>query len=113
MRFIVFIFSILFLLSCAGIKKEDNSMKNTSVEEHTKITGKIQIYGNEPHTFVGIVDRDGNEYAVYLSSGEDELRRLQGYLIEFTVVFRNDQRVDGSLYLNGGTVEPIAWVLSQ
>jgi hypothetical protein len=29
------------------------------------LTGRIQIYGNEPHTFAGIIDEDGTEYAIY------------------------------------------------
>jgi hypothetical protein len=83
-----------------------NSMGNT-----IKITGKIQIYGNEPHTFVGIVAEDGAEYAVYPPSKEEELRTLQGYLIEFTVVLLDEPQGFGSLFLKGGTVTPIEWTV--
>jgi len=113
MRFIIFIFTTIFLLSCVGVKNENNTMEDKTVEEHIKITGRIQIYGSEPHTYVGIVDRNGNEYAVSNRSVEDDLRKLQGHVIEFTVIFRNDQRVYGSLFLKSGTVEPITWVVLQ
>jgi hypothetical protein len=77
----------------------------------TKILGRVQIYGNEPHTFVGIVDQNGTEYAVYPSSQEEELRKLQGYLIEFTVVFLDEEEPQsyGGLFLKGGTVTPVTW----
>ena len=83
-----------------------NSMENT-----IKITGKIQIYGNEPHTFVGIIAENGQEYAVFPPSKEEELRTLQGYLIEFTVVLLDEPQGFGSLFLKGGTVTPIEWTV--
>ena len=86
----------------------DAESGNTSI-----ITGKIRIYGNEPHTFVGIVDENGKEYAVYPLSKEEELRKLQGHLIEFTVVLLDEPRTYGSLFLKGGTVTPITWKLIQ
>jgi len=85
-----------------------NSMENT-----IKILGKIQIYGNEPHTFVGIVAEDGTEYAVFPPAKEEELRTLQGYLIEFTVVLLDEPQGFGSLFLKGGTVTPIEWKTVQ
>ena len=77
----------------------------------TTITGRVEIYGNEPHTFVGIIDENGIEYAVYPSSKENELRQLQGYIIDFTVLLLNEPQGFGSLFLKGGTVEPIGWEL--
>lgn len=112
MRLAIFFLVFLSFLSCASAKNR-GGMENTSTEEPVKVTGRIQIYGNEPHTFVGIVDKDGNEYAVYIRSGEDELRRLQGHLIEFTVVFLDDQQSYGGLFLKGGTVELIEWEIIQ
>ena len=80
----------------------------------TKITGRIQIYGNEPHTFVGIIDRqDGTEYAVYPPSGEEELRELQGRLIEFTVIKQDKPMGLGGLLLRGGTVTVVEWRIVQ
>lgn len=103
--FVMFTIAPFFLFS-SGIKEEMNN-----AEGAVKITGKIEIYGSEPHTFVGIVDENGTEYAVHAPSREDELRRLQGRLIEFTVVFLDDPQVFGSLFLKGGTVEPLGWVI--
>jgi len=74
-----------------------------------KITGRVQIYGNEPNTFTGIVDQAGTEYAVYPPAQEERLRALQGHLIEFTVIPINEPKSYGSLFLKGGTVEPITW----
>jgi len=53
----------------------------------TKLTGRVQIYGNVPHTYLGIVDEKGIEFAVYPPEQEEKLRGLQGHLIEFTVIF--------------------------
>ena len=76
----------------------------------TKITGRVQIYGNEPHTFVGIIDQqDGTEYAVYPPSKEEELRGLQGHLIEFTVIKQDEPMGLGGLQLKGGTVTVVEW----
>jgi len=82
---------------------------NTGTENMTKLTGRVQIYGSEPHTFAGIVDENGTEFAVYPPEQEEELRKLQGHLIEFTVVFLDDPRGYGSLFLRGGTVTPVKW----
>jgi hypothetical protein len=82
---------------------------NAGAENTIKIIGRIQIYGNEPNTFVGIVDENGAEYAVYAPAREEELRKLQGHLINFTVVFLYEPQGYGSLFLKGGTVMPIEW----
>jgi len=79
------------------------------MEKTAKLTGRVQIYGSEPHTFVGIVDGNDNEYAVYPPEKENELRKLQGHLIEFTVVFLDEPQGYGSLFLKGGTVTPVTW----
>jgi len=73
------------------------------------LTGRIQIYGNEPHTFVGIIDENGAEYAVYPPEQEEKLRKLQGHLIEFTVIFLDKPQGYGSLFLQGGTITPLEW----
>ena len=90
-----------------------SSQSGSEAENMKKITGRIQIYGNEPHTFTGIVDGDGTEYAVYSPSHEEELRRLQGHLIEFTVVFSDEPKGYGALFLKGGTVTPVKWEIIQ
>ena len=68
----------------------------------------VEIYGNEPHSFVGIVDENGIEYTVYSPESVKELRMLQGHLIKFTVVFVEPQNYQ-SMYLKGGTVTPLSW----
>jgi hypothetical protein len=105
----------------SGRKEKNNSQPlpvenpGTGEQLHTgtantvKLIGRVQIYGNEPHTFAGIVDEEGTEYAVYPPAQEAELRLLQGNLIEFIVVFLDGPRGEGGLYLKGGTVTPISW----
>jgi len=91
--------------SVATADQADVSINNTTI-----ITGTIQIYGNEPHTFVGIIDHhDRTEYAVYPPAKEEELKRLQGHLIEFTVIKQDEPMGFGGLQLNGGTVTVLEW----
>jgi len=87
-----------------------SSSTSSAVSENTfKITGRVQVYGNEPNTFAGIVDQNGTEYAIYPPAQEARLRALQGHLIEFTVLPVTEPKSYGSLFLKGGTVEPITW----
>jgi hypothetical protein len=81
--------------------------------ENSIIIGKVRIYGNEPHTFVGIIDENGVEYAIYPQDKEEELRNLQGYLIEFNVIFVNDIQSYSSLFLKGGIVTPVRWKIIE
>ncbi|MDR1785429.1 MAG: hypothetical protein LBR23_03045 [Spirochaetaceae bacterium] len=49
------------------------------------LVGSVRVYGSEPHTYVAIVsEADGRVYAVEGPKAED-LRRLQGQRLEFTV----------------------------
>jgi ABC-type oligopeptide transport system substrate-binding subunit len=73
------------------------------------ITGTVHIYGSEPHTYAGIESEDGKTYAVYPREKEEEIRPLQGRLIEFTVRFLEKPAGEGSLYLRDGTVTPLLW----
>ena len=86
---------------------------DSSKENFTKISGRVQIYGNEPFTFAGIIDFNGKEYAVYPPAQEEKIRALQGHLIEFTVIFLDEPKGYASLYLKGGTVELISWEIIQ
>jgi hypothetical protein len=110
-----------------GIREEKNNAGNPSInsevfgtidggndsginmKDMVKITGTVQIYGNEPHTFAGITGENGEEYAIYPPSREDELRALQGRLIDFTVIILDEPKGFGSLFLRGGTVTPVEW----
>jgi len=88
------ILMVLCVTACSLFSKNKNDDKsNIDIENTVKIIGQIQIYGNEPHTFVGIVDENNIEYAVYPPQIEKKLRPLQGNLIEFSVVVLDDHRV--------------------
>jgi len=88
-------------------------ISDSETENTMTITGKIQIYGNEPHTYPGIVDENGIEYAIYSPSRETELRKLQGYLIEFSVIFLDKAQDYSASSLKGGTVTPVSWKIIQ
>ena len=115
----IFFVTATFGLLSLGRKEDMNGSRNSPVghietvdpclENTMKITGRIQIYSNEPHTFAGIIDENGTEYAVYPPSAGDELRTLQGHLIEFSVILLDEPRGYGSLFLKGGTVTPVKW----
>ena len=94
---------LLCLFSCATVNRAD-----VTIAETVKIIGRVVIFGSEPHTFAGIVGEDGTQYAIYPPEVEAELRELQVHLIEFIVVF-SDEQVYGSLFLKGGTVKPVSW----
>ena len=81
----------------------------TNMENTMKIRGRVRIYGSEPRTFVGIRDENDREYLVHPPSVADELRILQGHLIEFTVIFLDEHQGEGDIYLQGGTVTPLSW----
>ena len=103
---LIFILASFNVFSCAphADMEDEIQMDNTA-----RITGRVQIYGNEPRTFVGIVDQANTEYAVHPPSVANELRRLQGHLIEFTVIFLGEPQGEGGMYLRGGTITPLSW----
>ena len=84
-----------------------------STENTIKITGRVEVFGSVPHTFVGITGVDGNQYSVYPPEYEEQLRGLQGHLIEFTVELLDEGRGYGALFLRGGTVTPLSWEILQ
>ena len=111
MHFLAAVFSLVFaassLFACATISVEESTgeMDNT-----VKITGMVKIYGHEPFSYLGIEDQDGTQYAVHPLSVADELSELQGRIIEFTVVFLDEQAPGmAGLMLRGGTVTPLSW----
>ena len=119
----VIVFLLFFVFVIPGVfpcgKKEKSNAQPVSAETVStegqgtknliKIIGRVQIYGSEPHTFVGIVGEDGTEFAVYPPEQEEKLRKLQGRLIEFTVIFLDEPKTYGSLFLKGGTINPVEW----
>ena len=74
------------------------------------VRGRVAVFGNEPHAYVGIEREDGSAtYAVYPPSKERELLRLQGHLVDFSGVLLDEPRGEGSLYLRSGTIDPLSW----
>jgi len=73
------------------------SQKRTQPRE-TTLQGMIAIYGNEPHSWVGIRTQEGKVYAVNPPEKAAELRDMQGRLLEFTVIIQDAVilGVDGS-----------------
>jgi hypothetical protein len=102
-----------FNLFSSGIRDDMSNSQNSPVmggEGKTiHIIGRVVVFGNEPHTFVGIVSEDGTEYAVHPPEQEKKLRTFQGNLIEFTVILLKEPQGYGSLFLKGGTVTPVKW----
>jgi len=123
---LLFVFTAMGVFSL-GRKEKMNDSKNSPIldletidkvqqsdaadENIIKIIGRIIIYGNEPHTYAGIIDENGIEYAVYPPSKEEELRKLEGHLIEFTVILLDKPQGYGGLFLRGGSVTPVKWEL--
>ena len=122
--FLIFFVSIIGSVFSFGVKEVNNSKPlpvaspdpintgekfNTDMENVIKITGYVQIYGNEPHTFAGIKDENGVEYSIFPPEQEEKLRSLQGNLIEFTVTTLDKPQGYGSLFLKGETVTPLNW----
>ena len=97
---LVFVVLVLSTFSCKT---------GTTKENTTQITGRVQIYGNEPFTFVGIIDENNVEYMVHPPSVADELRNLQGRLIEFNVTFLKEEQRAVLLHFKGKVVTPVSW----
>ncbi|MDR2446265.1 MAG: hypothetical protein LBD58_03075 [Treponema sp.] len=74
-----------------------------------RITGVVKIFGNEPHTFAGIVTADGKRYGISPSEKEAALRRLQGRTVECTVRVLEKQEGEAALFLKDGMVAPLSW----
>ncbi|MDR0442191.1 MAG: hypothetical protein LBH44_02150, partial [Treponema sp.] len=51
----IFILATFCILTCAGGGKTFNQSE-IKVENTTKIVGRVVVFGNEPRTFIGIVD---------------------------------------------------------
>jgi hypothetical protein len=110
--------ALLILIFCMipicvfSLGKGENTRESTmedTMEDSVKILGTVQIFGNEPHSYAGIVDEEGYQYSIYPPSQEELLRGLQGHLIEFTVIKLETPQGYGSLFLRAGTVTPVSW----
>ena len=128
--FIFFFFFIPLSLFSFGRRERESDLQNDSqyppveyidsinqvdddMDSTMKIVGRIQIFGNVPHTYVGIVDEDGTQYSVYPPLQDDHLRMLQGRLVEFSVVLLDEGQGYGSLFLRGGTVTALSWEIIE
>ena len=85
------LFAFLFLIivfnaSAFGRREAARESQNTLPLGAISLTGTIALYGSEPRPFAGIVGRDGAEYAIYPLEAAEELKFLQGHLIEFIVI---------------------------
>ena len=61
-------------------------------EKEKTVQGMVKIYGNEPHTWVGIETIPaGKIYFVSPPEKAVEIRNIQGLLLEFTVIIRDTQ----------------------
>ena len=84
-------FALAFNASASGGREASKHSQppppGPSVPENARtLLGSIVMFGNEPFSFAGIVEENGAEYAVYPRERREELRLLQGHLIEFTVL---------------------------
>ncbi|MDR2701733.1 MAG: hypothetical protein LBB72_04815 [Spirochaetaceae bacterium] len=109
------VFFLLFFFTAFNVfalgRKEKNAANNhagSGGKNTTTLIGRIQVYGNEPHTFVGIVDEHDVAYSIHPPNEEAELWKLQGYLIEFTVIFLDKPQGNAGLIL-GRTLTLIDW----
>jgi len=114
MKTVFLALAVFTVFSCGTMSGQPQSeaggkTKTQGKEKTIKLKGIIKIFGSEPHTFAGIVDEKGVEYSIYPPEKEDELRKLQGNLIEFTVILLDKPQGYGSLFLKGGTVTPVEW----
>ena len=98
---VIFIFLVLLLLTCKTQGKAEPSKVN--------LKGMVKIYGSEPNTWVGIESVPGGKiYTVTPTEKAAELRVLQGYLLEFTVIIQ-----DTDLLGLDGTATLLSWQFAQ
>jgi len=111
MRLIAAAFAItaLILSSCKTVSNTENSFEYTEVPVVGTIgtvTGMVHMRDDGPLIWVVIIDINGIGYTVISDPIVDELRWLQGYLIEFTIVY--EEYRETGLY-RGRIVTPIEW----
>ena len=103
------------IAACALCASSCVSGGSLSVKETTEIIrGRVRIYGNEPHTYVGIETEDTSKvYAVSPKEIDIVIRQLQGHLIEFKAVMLEKPEGEESMYLKDGTVKLISWKIIE
>jgi hypothetical protein len=112
----VFLIMFMAIAFCpflfAGGKKDAAATDGAGDEgagQIVRITGKVTLFGNEPHTFAVIVTVDGKQYGISPAEKEAAMRHLQGHVVEFTVQFLEKQKEDAIFFLKDGTVTPLSW----
>jgi len=93
---------LLGTLYCAHARGKKDKPREGSLQ------GMIHIYGNEPHTWVGLETPDGKVYALVPPEKADEFRALQGRLLELKVTFQ-DTALPPGLPPADGMVTPLSW----
>jgi len=103
------VFLLVFLFTALNVFALGKKEKNPAGKgRKTTLVGRVVVYGNEPHTFVGIVDEHDVAYSIYPSNNDAELRKLQGNLIEFTVILLDEPQDYAGMVL-GKTLTLIDW----
>jgi hypothetical protein len=120
MRTAFFFVLILVLASCASSRTEKTFAEAEEplvIASGTAVTqtirGRVVVFGSEPHTYAGIVAENGKQYNVTPPEKEDEIRKLQGYAVNFTVIFLDVPTGPRVLALQDGTVELLSWTIEE
>jgi hypothetical protein len=120
MRTTFFFVLIVILASCvsSGTEKafaeaEEPLVADANTAVTQTIWGRVVVFGSEPHTFAGIVTGDGKQYNVTPPEKEEEIRKLQGYVVNFTVIFLDIPVGPPGLALQDGTVKLLSWTIEE
>ena len=99
---IILILLISIAASCFAYSKPAKAKTDS-------VTGYINVYGNEPFTFIGIVTDDGKEYTI---SADDsilkELQKTQGKKIEIKGTIEKSEKA-GFNQLKNGRIILLEW----
>lgn len=104
----VILFSIIFLLTCCfsciiGRRQIKEGAPVSGKEELSRICGRVTVFGNEPHTYLGIRSLEGEVYFVS-EDWKEKLVSLQGYLWEWEGYFLQEKSGNGrELFV------PVSW----
>lgn len=103
-RYVILSLFVLAVLAC----KENNTVrKENSSSQTISFTGQIKIYGNEPHTYVGVVSSDGAKYIVD-QAYQNALRELAPGVYKFTG-YINKTTDTPALFVQDGIFVPIRY----
>jgi hypothetical protein len=97
----------------AFAEAEEPLVKAADTAVTQTIRGRVVVFGSEPHTFTGIVAEDGKQYNVTPPEKAEEIRTLQGYAVNFTVIFLDVPSGPPGLALQDGTVELLSWTIEE